>query len=209
MSESLFTTQTPTLGNQNDGTPSIATAISLKFTAGGTVSGIRFWATSGAGADNQDYRVELWRLDHSTPNSGGTRIARAWVHSTSLTPGGWNVVAFDGATVGGNPANSNPVAVTGNTELYRAVVDSGTTGRYVATAAFFNVGLGNGQHIYAPADGEDAIGTGTVSQGTFLSPTTGSMPSATFNHTNYFVDVVFTPSAGGPSKGSLFMPFFN
>ena len=41
--ESLFTVQTPSQNNQNDGTPTITRGMTLEFGASGNVTGIRWW----------------------------------------------------------------------------------------------------------------------------------------------------------------------
>ena len=180
---SLFTSQTPASGDNSDGTPGITTATALVFAVDGTVSGIRFWATSTVGGA---YSVALWDVTAADPNgSGGTKLATKTLAGPP-TPAAWNVVNFDAA-----------VAVV-TTKLYKASLFS-DDGRYVFTSLFFASPLVNGD-ITAPANGSNPIGVGNLNQGSFtVNDTTEAYPTTQPGSSCYFVDVVFIPDAGDPS----------
>ena len=184
MAESLFTTQTPGLPDQHDGAPSIATATTLVFAADGAVTHLRFYQNATPGGTET---LTLWQITGDP--SGGTHIllATVVVASAGTTPGAFNELEIlDGSS---DPA---PVSVTAAT-LYR-VSRFNDVGNYVATADFFDSGLTNA-NITGPAAGSNPIGSGTIAQGTFESPATGSTypDGASGNHASFFVDVVFQP----------------
>lgn len=177
---SLFTVQTPALPNQSDGTPGISTATTMQFAVAGSVTGIRFYATSTVGGT---YTAELWLCtgaDDVTP--GGTLLKTASVGSGSITPGTWNDIPF---------ASSQAISTT---QLYRCVIHN-TDGRYVATSGFFfAAGLTNGD-ITAYQSGTDPNppGLGGMRNGSFtINAAAGNYPSSSSNSTCYFVDVLFT-----------------
>ena len=174
----LFTGQTPTLADNSDGAPGITTATNVHFSQSGTVTGIRFYATTTVGGT---YSVHLYRADAAdTPSPAGTLLASKTL-SGPPTAGTWNSVAFD-----------TPVLVTTGV-LYRAALFSGA-GRYVATLMFFNVPLTNGD-IIAEANNNDPVGIGTIRQGSFAISATPAYPSGAGNGACYFVDVEFTAGA--------------
>ena len=107
--------------------------------------------------------------------SGGTRLAQATFTNESAT--GWQQVTF-GA----------PVAIAANT-MYVASYFA-PNGGFAADADYFaSAGVDNGVlHLL-----QNGVSGGN---GVFAYGATGSFPSQTFNATNYWVDVVFTSSAG-------------
>jgi len=192
MSESLFTSQTPVVTNANDGgSPGITTATTLMFGADGTVSGIRFYATTSV-VGIETYTAELWSL---SANDTGTRIADAAVLGTAITAGTWNVINF-----------ASPVAVD-TLRAYRAAINN-TGGRYVATAGFFNAApLVNG-NITGIMDSTSPFGA-LLFNGTFADASPPStIPQNNFGDASYFVDVVFDVAGGDPGAASRFLTFF-
>lgn len=175
----LFTSQTPALPDNSDGTPGITTATTIVFAEDGTVSGVRFYATSTVGGT---YTGALWEV---TDNDAGTGTLLA-SKTAGVTPTGgtWNTITFD-----------TPVSVTAGTP-YRTGLFSGA-GRYVATSGFFSSGLTNGD-ISAPAH-NGAAGPYTVFQGTFIINAALTYPTSTAGSASYFVDVEYTAITGDTS----------
>lgn len=174
----LFTSQTPSSTDNSDGTPGITTATTVKFAQAGQVAGIRFYATTTVSGT---YTVALYRVDSADPGTGTLLASK--VAGSAPTGGAWNTIAFDSS-----------VSVV-STELYRACVHS-NAGRYVATSNFFTSGGGgltNGD-ITAPANLDNPIGLGALSQGTFEINASLTYPNDTFNAACYFVDVDFAAS---------------
>lgn len=177
---SLFTVQTPALPDQSDGTPGISTATTMQFAVSGSVTGIRFYATTTVGGT---YTAELWLCtgaDDVTPT--GTLLQTTSVGAGSITAGTWNDIPF---------AGSQAVATN---QLYRCVIHN-NQGRYVATSGFFfAAGLTNGD-ITAYQSGTDPNppGLGGMRNGNFvINAAAGNYPTQSSNSTCYFVDVLFT-----------------
>ena len=63
------------------------------------------------------------------------------------------------------------------------VVSYGTTQNYVATANYFA----------AAHSGPDGVLTAGVASGVFAEGTPGTFPTASYNSSNYWVDVTFIP----------------
>ncbi len=195
MTESLFTVQTPALGDNSDGTPGIATATTIQFLTAGNVTGIRFYATATVYGT---YTAEIWEVtsDDSPDNTGTGTLLATKVMVGSPTAATWNVVPFD-----------SPVAVTPTTKIYRCVIHN-NAGRYVATLNFWTgFDLTNG-NLKAWHHGDDTVGFGSQSQGAFkINATAGVYPNSGGGGTNYFVDVTFeaagaTQNVAPPSIGS-------
>ncbi len=105
-------------------------------------------------------------------SSTGTKLATATFSNT--TASGWQTVTL-----------SSPVTITANTTY---VASYHTTGAYVATENFFTTAFTNGNlTATASANGVYSYG-GTATAGIF--------PTSTFGATNYFADVVFSPTIG-------------
>lgn len=175
----LFTSQTPALPDNSDGSPGITTATTVVFAEDGVVSGVRFYATTTVGGT---YTGALWEV---TDNDAGTGTLLA-SKTAGVTPTGgtWNTITFD-----------TPVSVTAGTP-YRTGLFSGA-GRYVATVGFFSSGLTNGD-ITAPAH-NGAAGPYTVFQGTFVINAALTYPTSTSGSASYFVDVEYTAETGDTS----------
>lgn len=189
MPESIFTSQTPTSGD-NVEPGGIVTAVSFTPAVDGTITGIRFYASATVGGT---YTGQLYlpTSDDDPAGSGTGTLLGTKVAPGAITPAGWNVIAFD-----------TPIPVTGGS-TYRATLHN-TQGRYVSTNSFTDfangIGLTNG-NLHAIWNGEPipALGGDTLTQGTFAPSATPIYPSNTFNAGNYFVDVVFQ---AGPAEGA-------
>lgn len=184
MSETLFTTQTPTGNDNTDGSPGITFGTTVQFAVPGQITHVRFFSTLSALGN---YQGAVWRVDAGDPNAfGGTLLATSpvVVGETDLISAAWNPLAL---TV--------PADVETDT-LYRVGVFS-AAGRYVNTPHFFDTFLANG-NITAEAAGADPVGLGALSQGTFAINPELSYPYQSFNANSYFVDPVFVAS-GGPA----------
>lgn len=173
MTESLFTTQTPTGTDNSDGAPGITTATTVTFAINGYITHVRFYATLTVGGT---YTGAVWRVTSGDASPAGTLLASKTL-AGSPTTGTWNTIQLD-----------TPVAVTAGVP-YRIGLFSGA-GRYVNTVNFFSSGLTNG-NIIAPGDGNNP-GVGAIGQGVFVINAALTYPSTAFNSNAYFVDVVFT-----------------
>lgn len=179
--ESLFTTQTPTNGNEDEGV-AVNTSTTLFFAVAGNVTHGRFFApTTVAGAT---FTAQLYQVtSDDDPSDTGTGTLLASEEYVGVVGGAWNTVAFD-----------TPVAVVVDT-LYRIQVHA-SNGRFVFTANFFSAaGLTNG-NISAPQSGTDPVGLGTVRNGTYKDGAT-AYANTVSGAPSFFVDVVFTEAAEG------------
>jgi hypothetical protein len=184
----LFTSQTPAIADASDGTPGITTATTVRFAQAGTVTGIRFYATTTVSGT---YTGLLYQVDAADITPAGTLLASKTLASAP-TGGTWNTVTFD-----------TPVSVATAT-LYRACIFSGA-GRYVATTSFFTSDLINGD-ITADANGDDPILLGSLRQGAFAINASATYPSSAGNGTCYFVDVEFTAGAAPLAPAGIEVP---
>lgn len=176
---SLFTSQTPSSGDNSDGAPGISLGTAVRFAVDGQVAGIRFFSTvtiSGV------YTGEFWEVTAADPNgSGGTRLATKTMGAPP-TSAGWNTITFD-----------TPVTID-TAKLYKAALFSGD-GRYVLTPAFFGSGLVNGD-LTSDANGDNPVGLGNLNNGSFTINAAASYPTGG-GGSCYFVDVLFTPDSAG------------
>ena len=115
----------------------------------------------------------------------GTHVGHLWTSSGTLlgeatftneTASGWQTVSF-----------ATPVAITANT-VYVASYHT-NTGYYSMNQPYFNTGYTNGP-LYAFANSEVVNGNGVYIYGAI------AFPNQTYNSSNYWVDVAFTPSVG-------------
>jgi hypothetical protein len=176
----LFTSQTPSGTNNADGAPGIITSTSFIPAVNGTVTGIRFRATSTVGGTYTGALHVVTAEDDPGPGAG-TLLGSA-VLSGSPTASAWNTIPL-----------GSPVAVTAGT-LYRVALHN-DQGRYVNTTSFFiGADLVNGD-LTAPADGSGAF-AGALRNGSFeVTGTATQYPNNYFSGSSYFIDVEFT--AGG------------
>lgn len=142
--------------------------VGMKFTSStaGQITALKFYRSAGDTGPNV---LDLW-------TSTGTRLATATFTNTSAS--GWQTVAL-----------SSPVSITANTTY---VASYHTTGAYVVTNNYFTTAVTNGP-LTAPST-TTAGGNGVYSYGG--TSTSGIFPNSTYNASNYWVDVVFTPSGG-------------
>lgn len=190
---SLFTSQTPTSGN-NAEPGGITTATSFVFAEPGLITGVRFYATTTVGGT---YTALLWRVTAADePAPGAGTLLASEVAAGPITPGAWNVITF-----------GTPVPVLADVALYRAGVHN-SEGRYVSTPNFpgFTTGSGglvNGD-ITGPDDGSNPVGLGSVAQGSFTTAAPPTLPYTSFQDSAYFVDVVYEPTP--PAEGVADFP---
>lgn len=174
----LFTSQTPAVTDASDGAPGITTATTVRFAQSGTITGVRFYATTTVSGT---YIGQLYQV--TGPDAGGTPSGTLLATKTAgATPTGgtWNTITFD-----------TPVSVATAT-LYRACLFSGA-GRYVATNGFFDSFLTSGD-ITADVNGDNPVGLGVLRNGSFAINASAAYPSSG-GGASYFVDVEFTAGA--------------
>lgn len=197
MPQSLYTSQTPSLTNENDGAPGYNLGTGMLFTEAGQVTHLRFFATTSVGGTYEVGFYETTGHDDGTP--AGTLLASK-VLAAPPTPGAWNEVALD-----------TPVIITPNTVLYRPVLRT-SQGRYVASSGqFSSAGITNGS-IQAYQSGTNPLGVGTMRNGS-LNVAGGSLSYPGLGapgQAGYYVDVVFVPDSEGGDPvdidGSLTAP---
>ena len=115
----------------------------------------------------------------------GTRLATATFSGETAT--GWQQVNF-----------TSGVAVSPNTTYVAAYQTN--TGHYAADGGFFNgTGVDN-PPLHALASGVDG------GNGVFAYGSSGTFPNTSFNHTNYWVDVVFTATVTTPPVVTSLFP---
>ncbi|WP_225703695.1 DUF4082 domain-containing protein [Bradyrhizobium cenepequi] len=109
-------------------------------------------------------------------SSTGTLLATATF--TNETSSGWQTVIF-----------SNPVSITAGTTY---VASFQSNGHYTSTANYFTTARVNGPlTASAGNNGVYTYGTGNL------------FPTSTYNATNYWVDVLFSPAAGGANQAPV------
>jgi hypothetical protein len=116
------------------------------------------------------------------PLNTGTHVGRLWTTTGTLLAS----VTFTNETASGwQQANfATPVAITANTTYVASYQASG--GRYSTTENYFTVGVSRGP-LQAPANAVTPNGVYVYGPGAF--------PTNSFAATNYWVDVVYNPTA--------------
>lgn len=186
MTESLFTTETPALPDNSDGTPGITTAVNLKFAVPGTVN-VRWYCTTNAGGT---WTGLVWRKTNSDPDTGGGALVDSAAFSGTPTGGAWNRIVLG--------------AAVNDTDYYTVGVHN-DQGRYVATTHFAAYDSGGGGltsasgNVHAVENGTAFPSGGTMFQGLFQIDASPAYPGQSGNGSNYFIDVEFTPDGGGPT----------
>jgi hypothetical protein len=131
---------------------------------GSTVAGkVRGVRFYKAPGNTGTHMVGLW-------SSSGTLLASAT--ATSETASGWQEVSFP-----------SPVSIAANT-LYVAAYLA-PKGHYSATPQAFSSAITNGSLV--------GLATGTSVNGVYSYRSTLSFPVSSYQATNYWVDVMFTP----------------
>jgi Domain of unknown function (DUF4082)/Secretion system C-terminal sorting domain len=179
---SIFTTQTPAVGTDNDHQATVGQEVGVKFTSAsaGTITGIRFYKTSG---NSGTHIGELY-------SAAGVRLAQ--VTFTNEDVSGWQVVNFPSA-----------VAITANTTYTAAYFSS--LGNYTEENDYFLHRFVTNSPLTAPADGTNG-GNGTdpgTGQGTYKYTSSPDFPNQLFRSANYWVDVVFVATASTMAAPAL------
>lgn len=167
---SLFsTTQLPAVQSDGD-SGSVEVGVKFRTDLAGYITGIRFFKGS---ANTGVHTGELW-------SSTGALLSTATFTNESAT--GWQAVTF-----------ATPVAVAANTTYVASYHTS--AGHYADNVGYFVTGsftqTGGVDHgtLHAPADGVSGP------NGVYAYSSSVAFPNQTSNATNYWVDVVFSPSA--------------
>lgn len=172
MTESLYTSQTPTVTDASDGTPGITVATTLNFAVNGFITHVRFYATATVGGT---YTAAVYEVTAADPPGVPPTPLATKVLGVTPTGGTWNTIALD-----------TPLAV--QTGKYYRVAVHNSAGRYVATNNFFLTAVVNG-NITGEATAANPFGA--FSQGAFAINAALTFPSTEGSATSYFVDVVF------------------
>jgi hypothetical protein len=129
---------------------------------------------------------------YKAPANLGTHVAHIWSGSGNLlgsatftgeTGSGWQQVTF-----------SNPILVYANTSYVASYF--APVGHYSASSNYFGSGV-DSPPLHALANGVDG------SNGLYLYTASGGFPASSFNSTNYWVDVVFTPAQSYSVSGII------
>ena len=164
--QTLFTTQTPAIVNERDGTTvNYELGMSFQSAVPGQITAIRFWKAS---SESGTHTGRIW-------SSTGTQLAS--VAFTAETASGWQQQAL--------PA---PVTIAANT-TYVVSVNTGNT-YYVATELGLATQIVN-QNL------RSVVGT----NGRYGSP--GQFPTRSYQSSNYFRDVVFSPGTTYTISGAV------
>jgi hypothetical protein len=123
----------------------------------------------------------------------GTHVAHIWSGSGNLlgsatftgeTGSGWQQVTF-----------SSPILVYANTSYVASYF--APVGHYSASSNYFGSAGVDSPPLHALANGLDG------SNGLYLYTASGGFPASSFNSTNYWVDVVFTPAQSYSVSGAI------
>ncbi|MCK1607107.1 DUF4082 domain-containing protein [Bradyrhizobium sp. 166] len=143
-----------------------ALEVGVKFTssAAGQITALKFYRSP---SDTGSDLLDLW-------TANGTKLASATF--TNATASGWQTVSL-----------ATAVTISANTTY---IASYHTNGAYVATSNFFSSAFTSGS-LVAPSSTSSG-GNGVYSYGG--TSTAGIFPTSTFASSNYWADVVFTPS---------------
>jgi hypothetical protein len=173
---SLFTSQTPALGDAADGTDSYSMCTYFTPAVDGTITHIRWWFPASGQPGGVAPKANLFRTSDSS-KIGGADVTFAYPG----TPGGWNQIAL-----------AAPVSVVSG-EQYAATI--WTPLRYVASSGGSSPWPLTNGNLSTPSNA-----------GRFTSGASGNVdfPTGSFNNGCYFVDAVFVPTGGTtPVSSSL------
>jgi Domain of unknown function (DUF4082)/Fibronectin type III domain len=180
---SLWGESTVPAGQADAGDPTpVEVGVKFRSEAFGTVSGVRFYKSA---ANTGTHVGSLWTAD-------GQRLAQATF--TGETASGWQTVTFD-----------SPVQIQPDTTYVASY--HAPNGHYAATPDYFHRSPAPGPnggaiHDSPPLHALENTGAtvGSTTNGLFSYGATSSFPVNSFAATNYWVDVVFTPS---PKPGAV------
>jgi hypothetical protein len=155
-----------------DSGDSSSTEVGVKFTseAFGTVSGVRFYK---AATNTGTHIGSLW-------SATGTLLAQATF--TNETASGWQQVNF-----------SSPVSISPNTTYVAAYL--APKGHYSATYGYFYSPPPTGGNALNSPPLHAVPASNSTTNGLYSYTSTSTFPSSTYNATNYYVDVAFTPAS--------------
>jgi methionine-rich copper-binding protein CopC len=222
-----FTTYTATLSGAVDLSGNVMAPASWSFTTGKPA--YSFWnagATPAVASVNDPNPVELGvRFTTDTPGvvtgirfykgpaNTGTHVGRLWTASGTLLA----TVTFTNETASGwQQANfSSPVAI--NAGATYVISYFAPNGGYADTPSFFASAGVNAGPLHALADGVNG------GNGVYRYAANGGFPNASYNSSNYWVDIVFsstgviptvttespTPQAAGVAAGATVTATFN
>ncbi len=172
--QTLFTTQTPVLTDGCDSSACTSYELGMKFqsSVGGTIRAIRYWKDANEPAGNH--------VGHIWSSTGTSLASTTFVNETAS---GWQQQAL-----------TSPLTIQANTTY---VVSVNIVSHYVDTNSgpFFPI-LNTDAGLFFPvvngaltslADGDNAV---------FGKP--GLFPTQSYEFSNYFRDVVFTPGVANP-----------
>lgn len=163
---------------KSDTNETLPLELGVRFTAtvNGYISGIRFYK----GVNNTGTHIgHLW-------SSTGTLLATATF--TGETASGWQQVNF-----------SSPVAISANTVYVASYFNP--TGDFPVTRSYFATTGVNNPPLSASMDG----GAG-ASNGIYAYGSTSQFPTSSYQSSNYWVDVVFSPGGSGGGLGLTLSP---
>jgi methionine-rich copper-binding protein CopC len=198
-------TYTATVSGATDFTgDAMAAAVTWSFTtAGSTASGDNIFgnATPAVASSSDSAAVELgvkFRSDVAGTVTGlrfykgasntGTHVGHLWSSTGTLlatatfsneTATGWQQVTF-----------SSPVSISANTTYIASYY--APNGGYASNQGYFASSGADATPLHALASGVDGP------NGLYLYSAGGGFPTSSFNSTNYWVDVVFSPAADTP-----------
>jgi hypothetical protein len=164
--QSLFTTQTPSVTNATDGSGSDGDyELGMEFRTANTgqISAIRYYKAS---SETGTHVGKIW-------SSTGQPLAS--VTFTNETASGWQQQTL-----------ATPLTIQANTTY---MVSVNANSHYVATTNGLGTTLTNGD-ISAIADGSNGVFN--------INP--GNFPTQSWNNSNYFRDIVFTPTTSNPNN---------
>ncbi|MEV4277848.1 DUF4082 domain-containing protein [Actinoplanes xinjiangensis] len=199
------TTYTATVSGARDAAGNTMTGTSWTFTTAAAPSGpncpCSVWpasATPGTPADTETAAVELgmkFRSDvagritgirfYKGSGNSGTHVGRLWSSTGTLL----GSVTFSGETATGwqQATLATPVTITAGTTY--VVSYHAPNGRYAFDGGFFaSTGVDNGP-LHALRNGVDGL------NGVYRYGTGGVFPTDSWQSSNYWVDVVFTPAS--------------
>jgi Domain of unknown function (DUF4082)/Fibronectin type III domain/Bacterial Ig domain len=164
---------TPATVDSGD-TGSVELGVQFTSSTAGTVNGIRYYKAAG---NTGTHVGSLW-------TASGQLLASATF--SSETGSGWQQVNF-----------SSPVAISANTTYVAGYFAPG--GHYSADGYYFFSPPPTGGHAL-DAPPLHALGaSATVGNGVFAYANSSTFPTQSFQGTNYYVDVSFTPGVSSPS----------